>query len=78
MRACNAAAKNTDALKRLNKEKAEELRLELETQRAKAEANMSKYIAEEARLKEKVNALTRERSDLVDTTYFLKGTGGAS
>lgn len=25
---------------------------------------MSKYIAEEARLKEKVNALTRERSDL--------------
>ncbi len=60
----NAAAKNTDALKRLNKEKAEELRLELETQRAKAEANMSKYIAEEARLKEKVNALTRERSDL--------------
>ncbi|MFB3900414.1 phage tail tape measure protein [Bacillus amyloliquefaciens] len=60
----NAAAKNTDALKRLNKEKAEELRLDLETQRAKAEANMSKYIAEEARLKEKVNALTRERSDL--------------
>ncbi|MCP6683006.1 phage tail tape measure protein [Bacillus nakamurai] len=60
----NAAAKNTDALKRLNKEKAEELRLELETQKAKSEANMSKYLAEEERLKAKINDLTREHKDL--------------
>ncbi|MCM3140394.1 phage tail tape measure protein [Bacillus safensis] len=57
----NAIAKNTEAMKRLSAEKAEELRLELEKQRTIAERNMEGNLAKEAQLNTEINKIKEER-----------------
>ncbi|WP_366560675.1 phage tail tape measure protein (plasmid) [Bacillus pumilus] len=57
----NAIAKNTEAMKRLSAEKAEELRLELEKQKTIAERNMEGNLAKEAQLNTDINRIKEER-----------------
>lgn len=59
----NAFAKNTKALKRLTDQKAEDLRIELESQRANLESKRSDDLKEKARLQEKINDLTKTYYD---------------
>ncbi|WP_434786862.1 phage tail tape measure protein [Bacillus velezensis] len=56
----NAFAKNTKALKRLTEEKAEELRIELNTQKAKLDSKETENLNERSRLQEKINSLAEE------------------
>ncbi|MFP6331253.1 phage tail tape measure protein [Bacillus subtilis] len=58
----NAVAKNTNALKALNAEKAEELRLELEKQKNLAEKNYDKNLEKQKQLQSEINELSRQRS----------------
>jgi TP901 family phage tail tape measure protein len=51
----NVLMKNTDKAKAFNSEQIEMIRLELETQRAKAEANMQEYLGKEKQLLEEQN-----------------------
>ncbi|MCC9021485.1 phage tail tape measure protein [Bacillus nakamurai] len=60
----NAVAKNTDALKKLNEEKAKELRLDLETKQSALERDMSKNIQKERDLKTEINSLDEKRKSL--------------
>lgn len=57
----NAIAKNTEAMKRLSAEKAEELRLELEKQKTIAERNTEGNLAKEAQLKKDINEASAQR-----------------
>jgi TP901 family phage tail tape measure protein len=59
----NALLNNTDAAKKYNKEQLEMLRLELEHQKNKADANMNKNLVEEKRLLEEINDLNTKRKD---------------
>ncbi|UNY40601.1 tape measure protein [Bacillus phage vB_BauS_KLEB27-1] len=59
----NAIAKNTEAMKRLSAEKAEELRLELEKQKTLAERNMDGQLQKEKQLKQEINGITDQRAD---------------
>ncbi|MEK5298617.1 phage tail tape measure protein [Bacillus sp. FSL R5-0659] len=58
----NAIAKNTEAMKRLSAEKAEELRLELEKQKTIAERNMDGQLQKEKQLKQEINGITEQRA----------------
>ncbi|MGN9867309.1 phage tail tape measure protein [Bacillus swezeyi] len=60
----NAVAKNTKALKRLNDEKAEELRLELERQKNNAEKNYDKNLEKRKNITRDINDLTKDRKRL--------------
>ncbi|MEC1426621.1 phage tail tape measure protein [Bacillus sonorensis] len=60
----NAVAKNTDALKRLNEQKAEELRLELEKQKNLAEKNYDENLERRRNITKEINDLTRDRKRL--------------
>ncbi|WP_339168720.1 phage tail tape measure protein [Bacillus sp. FSL M8-0315] len=60
----NAVAKNTNALKALNAEKAEELRLELEKQKNLAEKNYDKNLEKQRNIQKEINGLTKERQKL--------------
>lgn len=59
----NAIAKNTEAMKRLSAEKAEELRLELEKQKTIAERNMDGQLQKEKQLKQEINGITEQRAE---------------
>lgn len=59
----NAIAKNTEAMKRLSAEKAEELRLELEKQKTLAERNMDGQLQKEKQLKQEINGITEQRAE---------------
>ncbi|MFW0909612.1 phage tail tape measure protein [Bacillus altitudinis] len=58
----NAIAKNTEAMKRLSAEKAEELRLELEKQKTIAERNMDGQLQKEKQIKQEINDITKQRA----------------
>ncbi|MGF0002917.1 phage tail tape measure protein [Bacillus altitudinis] len=58
----NAIAKNTEAMKRLSAEKAEELRLELEKQKTIAERNMDGQLQKEKQIKQEINDITEQRA----------------
>ncbi|MEK5308308.1 phage tail tape measure protein [Bacillus sp. FSL M8-0326] len=58
----NAIAKNTEAMKRLSAEKAEELRLELEKQKTIAERNMDGQLQKEKQIKQEINDITQQRA----------------
>jgi TP901 family phage tail tape measure protein len=60
----NILLENTDAAKAYNKERYEMLRLELEAQKAKAQANMSEYLRDEESLLKKINELKTKIADL--------------
>jgi hypothetical protein len=60
----NAILDNTAKAKAYNKEKYEMLRLELETQKAKAEANMEKNLVKERELLRDMKGLTADRKDI--------------
>ncbi|WP_236251207.1 phage tail tape measure protein [Bacillus sp. NSP9.1] len=60
----NAVAKNTDALKRLNEQKAEELRLELEKQKNLAEKNYDQNLERRKNITKEINDLTKDRKRL--------------
>ncbi|MCY9274610.1 phage tail tape measure protein [Bacillus haynesii] len=60
----NAVAKNTNALKALNAEKAEELRLELEKQKNLAEKNYDKNLEKQKNIQKEINDLARERQKI--------------
>jgi hypothetical protein len=60
----NALLENTDAAKKYNKEQPEMLRLELEHQKNKADANMNKNLVKEKRLLEEINDLNTKRKDM--------------
>ncbi|MGM0817032.1 MAG: phage tail tape measure protein [Bacillota bacterium] len=62
----NVIAKNTEAMKALSKEKAEEWRLELEKQQTIAERNEDQNLAKVEQLTSNINKLKRERNDLED------------
>ncbi|MFP3812891.1 phage tail tape measure protein [Bacillus sp. SIMBA_005] len=62
----NAIAKNTEAMKRLSKEKYEDLRLELDGQLTTAERNEDQNLAKVKQLTSDINKLKRERNDLED------------
>ncbi|MGN8045766.1 phage tail tape measure protein [Bacillus sp. 22190] len=62
----NAIAKNTEAMKRLSAEKAEELSIELEKQATIAERNEDQNLAKVEQLQTDINKLKRERNDLED------------
>ncbi|PRO41418.1 phage tail tape measure protein [Bacillus sp. LLTC93] len=57
----NAIAKNTEAMKRLSKEKYEELRLELEKQQTTAERNMEGQLKKKTQLQKEINGITEQR-----------------
>ncbi|MCD2368933.1 phage tail tape measure protein [Bacillus sp. BS3(2021)] len=60
----NAVAKNTNALKALNAEKAEELRLELEKQKNLAEKNYDKNLEKQKNIQKEINDLAKERQKI--------------
>lgn len=60
----NVLLKNTDSAKAFNAEQAELIRLELEAQAAKAEANMSQYLTDEKRLITEIKDLKGEMKEL--------------
>lgn len=60
----NAIAENTNKAKEYNAQQMEMIRLELEAQKAKAEANMAEYLEEESKLKDKIKATQIEINDL--------------
>ncbi|WP_144482293.1 phage tail tape measure protein [Bacillus pumilus] len=57
----NAIAKNTEAMKRLSAEKAEELRLELEKQKTTAERNMEGQLKKEKQIQQEINDVKSQR-----------------
>ncbi|MGT4651577.1 phage tail tape measure protein [Bacillus cereus] len=57
----NAIAKNTEAMKRLGDEKAEELRLELEKQHLIAERNMEGQLKKEKQIQQEINDVRSQR-----------------
>ncbi|MGM0966933.1 MAG: phage tail tape measure protein [Bacillota bacterium] len=57
----NAIAKNTEAMKRLSAEKAEELRLELEKQKTIAERNMDGQLKKEKQIQQEINDVKSQR-----------------
>ncbi|MGM0815287.1 MAG: phage tail tape measure protein [Bacillota bacterium] len=57
----NAIAKNTEAMKRLSAEKAEELRLELEKQKTLAERNMDGQLKKEKQIQQEINDVKSQR-----------------
>ncbi|MHC2451302.1 TP901 family phage tail tape measure protein [Bacillus altitudinis] len=59
----NAIAKNTEAMKRLSAEKAEELRLELEKQKTISERNMEGHLQKEKQLKQEINTEASKRAE---------------
>ncbi|EDW22550.1 phage tail tape measure protein [Bacillus pumilus] len=59
----NAIAKNTEAMKRLSAEKAEELRLELEKQKTISERNMEGHLQKEKQLKQEINSEASKRAE---------------
>jgi TP901 family phage tail tape measure protein len=76
----NALLENTTAAKEYNREQLEMIRLELDHQKNKADANMNKNLAEEKRLIEEINALNEKRKtaaiDLEEQERLvLKATG---
>jgi TP901 family phage tail tape measure protein len=60
----NVLLGNTDKAKAYNKEQYEMIRLELEAQKAKAQANMSEYLRDEESLLKKINELKTKIADL--------------
>ncbi|MBD3861350.1 phage tail tape measure protein [Bacillus sp. 28A-2] len=58
----NAIAKNTEAMKALSKEKAEEVRLELEKQHLIAERNMEGQLKKEKQIQQEINNVRSERA----------------
>jgi TP901 family phage tail tape measure protein len=60
----NVLLENTSAAKKYNAEQLEMIRLELEAQRAKAEASMEKNLIKEKTLLEEMKALKKEMKDL--------------
>ncbi|MCY8738957.1 phage tail tape measure protein [Bacillus haynesii] len=60
----NAFAKNTEAVKKLSAAKAEELRIELEKQKAIAENKQEQYIEKQKNLKSDINDLEKKRLDI--------------
>ncbi|KON90391.1 hypothetical protein AF332_20565 [Sporosarcina globispora] len=60
----NAIAENTNKAKEYNAQQMEMIRLELEAQRAKAEANMSEYLKEESRIKDKIQSTQEKINEL--------------
>ncbi|MER3121280.1 phage tail tape measure protein [Bacillus altitudinis] len=59
----NAIAKNTEAMKRLSKEKYEDLRLELENQKTTAERNMEGQLQKRTQLQKEITAETSKRAE---------------
>lgn len=60
----NALAENTQKAKEYNAQQYEMIRLELEAQQAKAEANMADYLEDEVRLMQQINDLKAGQGDL--------------
>ncbi|MCY8309478.1 phage tail tape measure protein [Bacillus vallismortis] len=60
----NAFAKNTEAVKRLSEAKAEELRIDLESQKADIERDMNKNLNKQKELIQDINQLKTERKDI--------------
>lgn len=60
----NAIAENTTKAKEYNAQQMEMIRLELEAQKAKAEANMSEYLEDEKRIIGEMKDLKQEMADL--------------
>ncbi|MCY7919713.1 phage tail tape measure protein [Bacillus vallismortis] len=60
----NAFAKNTDAVKKLSEAKAEELRIDLESQKADIERDMNKNLNKQKELIQDINQLKTERKDI--------------
>jgi TP901 family phage tail tape measure protein len=60
----NVLLENTSAAKKYNAEQLEMIRLELEAQKAKAEASMEKNLIKEKKLYEEMKALKQEMKDL--------------
>ncbi|TFW49207.1 phage tail tape measure protein [Bacillus sp. 005/A4HT-01/001] len=58
----NTIAKNTEAMKALSKEKAEEVRLELEKQHLIAERNMEGQLKKEKQIQQEINNVRSERA----------------
>lgn len=56
----NILLENTDAAKEFNAQQMEMIRLDLEAQKAKAEANMSKYLEDERRIQQDLVELKKE------------------
>jgi peptidoglycan hydrolase CwlO-like protein len=55
----NAVIENTDKLKEYNKQQYERVRLELDAQKAKAEANMDDYLRKEEETIKRINGLKK-------------------
>ncbi|MEC2233902.1 phage tail tape measure protein [Bacillus subtilis] len=74
----NAVAKNTNALKALNAEKAEELRLELEKQKNLAEKGYDKNLEKQKQLQSEINELSKQRSksegEVADQVAIVEAT----
>ncbi|MDO3662056.1 phage tail tape measure protein [Bacillus sp. C28GYM-DRY-1] len=60
----NAFGKNTEAVKRLSEAKAEELRIDLESQKADIERDMNKNLNKQKELIQDINQLKTERKDI--------------
>lgn len=60
----NVLLDNTKKAKKYNSEQMELIRLELEAQQAKAEANINENLAEETRLKKEINTLSEKRAGI--------------
>ncbi|MGM0971690.1 MAG: phage tail tape measure protein [Bacillota bacterium] len=73
----NAIAENTSKAKEYNAQQLEMIRLELEAQRTKAEANMSEYLEDESRIKDKIKSTQELINGLnqqeIDQTDKLRG-----
>lgn len=57
----NVLLNNTDKAKEFNAQQAEMIRLELEAQKAKAEANMDEYLRNEIELQKDINGLKKDK-----------------
>ncbi|MEK3821365.1 phage tail tape measure protein [Cytobacillus sp. FSL W8-0315] len=73
----NAIAENTNKAKEYNAQQMEMIRLELEAQKTKAEANMAEYLEEESKIKDKIHS-TQEKINLlnqqeIDQSEKLRG-----
>ncbi|MFE8697984.1 phage tail tape measure protein [Cytobacillus sp. FJAT-53684] len=65
----NILLENTDKAKKFNNEQIEMIRLELEAEKAKAEANMADYLKEEERLIKSINKEKEKMSQLDKDEY---------
>lgn len=72
----NVLLNNTDNAKAYNAEQAELIRLELEAQAAKAEANMSQYLTDEKRLLTEIKDLKTAMQEIDTAELELRGNIG--